>query len=157
MRSSSGGARPEMIAEPTIEARRPSRTDESCAEPLPTRPDAKRPGFPNCWMTPSSDRGSFLACSRWRLGAAHAIQPGHGKTLVTAVALGPQARLYQPVLLGLATTLTHMGSVLLVALALWFTGATQVESVHMGLARSAGFVIAAAGFWRIGRYVGRVR
>ena len=42
----------------------------------------------------------------------------------------------------------------MIALALWFTGATQVESVHMGLARSAGFVIAAAGFWRIGRYVG---
>ncbi len=57
-------------------------------------------------------------------------------------------------LLGLATTLTHMGSVLLVALALWLTGATQVETVHTGLARGAGFVIAAAGFWRIGRYVG---
>jgi nickel/cobalt transporter (NicO) family protein len=88
------------------------------------------------------------------LGAAHAIQPGHGKTLVAAVALGPQARLYQPMLLGLATTLSHMGSVLLVALALWLTGATQVESVHTGLARGAGFVIAAVGFWRIGRYVG---
>jgi nickel/cobalt transporter (NicO) family protein len=88
------------------------------------------------------------------LGAAHAIQPGHGKTLVAAVALGPQARLYQPMLLGLATTLSHMGSVLLIALALWLTGATQVESVHAGLVRGAGFVIAAAGFWRIGRYVG---
>jgi nickel/cobalt transporter (NicO) family protein len=88
------------------------------------------------------------------LGAAHAIQPGHGKTLVAAVALGPQARLYQPVLLGLASTLTHMGSVLLVALALWLTGASQVETVHVGLARVAGFVIAAAGLWRVGRFVG---
>ena len=42
------------------------------------------------------------------LGAAHAIQPGHGKTLVTAVALGPDARFYQPALLGLATTLAHL-------------------------------------------------
>jgi nickel/cobalt transporter (NicO) family protein len=96
----------------------------------------------------------FLGLLALVLGAAHAIQPGHGKTLVTAAALGPQARLYQPVLLGLATTLTHMGSVLLVALALWLTGATQVETVHTGLARCAGFVIASAGFWRIGRYVG---
>ena len=52
------------------------------------------------------------------LGAAHAIQPGHGKTLVTAVALGPDARFYQPALLGLATTVAHMGSVLLIAAAL---------------------------------------
>jgi ABC-type nickel/cobalt efflux system permease component RcnA len=87
------------------------------------------------------------------LGAAHAIQPGHGKTLVTAVALGPGARLYQPALLGLATTVTHTGSVLLIAAALWYTGATEVGAVHVGLTRIAGFVIAAAGFWRVGRYV----
>ena len=85
------------------------------------------------------------------LGAAHAIQPGHGKTLVTAIALGPHARFYQPVLLGLATTLTHMGSVLLIALVLWFTGPTRVATVHHGLTQVAGFVIAAAGLWRIGR------
>lgn len=96
----------------------------------------------------------FLGVLALTLGAAHAIQPGHGKTLVAAVALGPHARLYQPLLLGLATTLTHMGSVLLVALALWLTGMTQVESVHAGLARGAGFVIAAAGLWRLGRYAG---
>jgi nickel/cobalt transporter (NicO) family protein len=88
------------------------------------------------------------------LGAAHAIQPGHGKTLVTAVALGPQARLHQPALLALATTLAHMGSVLLVAVALWLTGATQVGALHQGLTQVAGFVIAAAGLWRIGRYLG---
>ena len=96
----------------------------------------------------------FLALIAVALGAAHAIQPGHGKTLVTAAALGPQARLYQPVLLGVATTLTHMGSVLLVALSLWLTGATQVGPIHHGLTRIAGFAIAAAGFWRIGRYLG---
>ncbi len=96
----------------------------------------------------------FLGLLALALGAAHAIQPGHGKTLVTAAALGPRARLYQPVLLGLATTATHMASVLLIALALWLTEATQVETVNRGLTRVAGFVIAAAGLWRIGRYCG---
>jgi len=43
--------------------------------------------------------------------------------------------------------------VLLVALALWYTGATQVGAVHIGLARIAGFVIAAAGLWRVGRHI----
>src|SRR5262249_55407654 len=88
------------------------------------------------------------------LGAAHAIQPGHGKTLVTAVALGPSARFYQPVFLGLATTLAHMGSVLVIAAVLWSTGSSRVGTIHQGLAQVAGFAIAAAGVWRIGRHLG---
>jgi ABC-type nickel/cobalt efflux system permease component RcnA len=95
-----------------------------------------------------------LALLALGLGAAHAIQPGHGKTLVTAVALGPGARLYQPALLGLATTIAHTGSVLGIALVLWLTGATRVGRFHQGLTQIAGFVIAAAGLWRIGRYLG---
>jgi len=96
----------------------------------------------------------LLALIALGLGAAHAVQPGHGKTLVTAVALSPDARVYQAVLLGLATTLAHMGSVLLVAVGLWYTGATEVGSLHRGLSQVAGFVIAAAGLWRIGRHLG---
>ncbi len=88
------------------------------------------------------------------LGAGHAIQPGHGKTLVTAVALGPGARFYQPALLGLATTAAHVGSVLLIAAVLWYTGTSRVGTIHRGLAQAAGFVIAASGFWRLGRHLG---
>ncbi len=87
------------------------------------------------------------------LGAAHAIQPGHGKTLVTAVALGPDAKLYQPALLGLATTASHLSSVLLIAAVLWYTGTSRVGTIHHGLTQIAGFVIAAAGFWRLGRHL----
>ena len=82
------------------------------------------------------------------LGAAHAIQPGHGKTLVTAVALGPGTRFYQPALLGLATTVAHLGSVLLIALALWYSGATRVAGLHTALVKVAGFAIGAVGLWR---------
>jgi nickel/cobalt exporter len=85
------------------------------------------------------------------LGAAHSIQPGHGKTLVTAVALGPGTRFYQPALLGFVTTVAHTGSVLLIALALWSSGATRVAGLHVALARAAGFTIGAVGFWRLGR------
>jgi nickel/cobalt exporter len=105
------------------------------------------------------DRGArlpwtVLALIALGLGAAHAIQPGHGKTLVTAAALGPGARSYQPALLGLATTVAHIGSVLLIAAALWYTGTSRVGTIHVGLARAAGFVIAASGFWRLGRHLG---
>jgi ABC-type nickel/cobalt efflux system permease component RcnA len=96
----------------------------------------------------------MLAVLALVLGAAHAIQPGHGKTLVAAVALGPSARAYQPALLGLATTVAHAGSVLLIAAVLWFTGSGRVGTIHHGLVQAAGFGIAAAGFWRLGRHVG---
>jgi ABC-type nickel/cobalt efflux system permease component RcnA len=88
------------------------------------------------------------------LGAIHAVQPGHGKTMVSAVALGPGGRWYHPAVLAVLTTLTHTGSVLLIALFLWLTGATRVAGLHRGLTRSAGFAIAAGGFWRLGRFLG---
>jgi ABC-type nickel/cobalt efflux system permease component RcnA len=105
------------------------------------------------------DRGSrlpwgVLAMIALGLGAAHAIQPGHGKTLVTAAAMGPDARFYHPALLGLATTAAHVGSVLLIAAALWYTGTSRVGTIHLGLAQAAGFVIAASGLWRLGRHLG---
>jgi len=88
------------------------------------------------------------------LGAIHSIQPGHGKTLVSAIALRPEANWYQPALLGLVTTLAHTGSVLLIAAILWWTGASRVAALHQGLTRVAGFAVAAGGFWRIGRCLG---
>ncbi len=105
------------------------------------------------------DRGAgaswaILAIIAAGLGAAHAIQPGHGKTLVTAAAIGQGARWYQPALLGLATTTAHVGSVLAIAAVLWATGSSRVGSIHVGLARGAGFVIAAVGLWRLGRHLG---
>jgi nickel/cobalt transporter (NicO) family protein len=96
----------------------------------------------------------FLGLIALLLGSAHAIQPGHGKSLVTAIALGPHSRFHQTALLGLATTLAHMSSVLCLALILWITGATRVATIHQSLTRIAGFVIAAAGVWRIGRHLG---
>jgi ABC-type nickel/cobalt efflux system permease component RcnA len=97
---------------------------------------------------------SILALVAFLLGAAHAIQPGHGKTLVTAAALSPGVRVYQPALLGLSATVAHVGSVLLIAAILWCTGATRVADAHQALTKAAGFVIGAAGLWRVGRSLG---
>ncbi|QEH33989.1 nickel/cobalt efflux protein RcnA [Aquisphaera giovannonii] len=88
------------------------------------------------------------------LGAVHAIQPGHGKTLVSAVALGPGSSWIRPALLAVVTTAAHTGSVLLIAAGLWWTGASQVAGLHEVLAQVAGFAIAAAGFYRLGRQLG---
>jgi ABC-type nickel/cobalt efflux system permease component RcnA len=88
------------------------------------------------------------------LGAAHAIQPGHGKTLVVAATLGPSGGPLRGALLGLATATAHLTSVALVALITWATRSTQVGAVHLALARVSGFAIALVGFWRLGRHLG---
>ena len=57
------------------------------------------------------------------------------------------------VALAVVTTVTHMTSVLVIAAGLWFTQASSVAGLHVGLSRAAGFVIAAVGLWRLGRYL----
>jgi ABC-type nickel/cobalt efflux system permease component RcnA len=87
------------------------------------------------------------------LGGAHAIQPGHGKTLVAATVLGDRGSWLRGTVLALVTTLTHTGSVVLIAAALWWTRSTRFSEIHLVLARVAGFSIAAIGLWRLGRHL----
>jgi ABC-type nickel/cobalt efflux system permease component RcnA len=88
------------------------------------------------------------------LGMAHAVQPGHGKTLVAAATVGESGKWWRGVVLALITTATHMGSVLLVSAGLWLTRSTRFEAINAVLARMAGFAIAAFGLWRLGRHLG---
>ncbi len=87
------------------------------------------------------------------LGAAHAIQPGHGKTMVAASSLGEGSSPFRGALLGLATATAHMSSVALIAATLWATRSTRSAEIHLTLARLAGFAIAAVGLWRFGRHL----
>lgn len=102
------------------------------------------------------DRGLSLAVLllvAFGLGAAHAVQPGHGKTLVAATVLGDRGSWLRGALLALVTTVTHTGSVLLIAAALWWTRSSRFAAIHLGLAHVAGFAIAAIGLWRLGRHL----
>ena len=94
-----------------------------------------------------------LLLAAFALGMAHAIQPGHGKTLVAASSLGPGGGPFRGALLGLATATAHLASVTLIAAVLWATRASRLGEFHLALARLAGFAIAAIGFWRLGRHL----
>src|SRR5262249_49863780 len=74
------------------------------------------------------------------VGAVHAFQPGHGKTLVAATAVEGRRGRLRGAVLALVITLTHTGSVLLVAAALWWAQTTRYADIHLALARGAGFV-----------------
>lgn len=90
------------------------------------------------------------------LGAVHAIQPGHGKTLVTAVAIGERGGTGAAVLLALVATVSHLAAVAVLAVALLFVPAERVTAWNALLTGIAGCVIGCVGFWRLGRRVGGV-
>lgn len=81
-------------------------------------------------------------------GAAHALTPGHGKTLVAAYLVGERGTVLHAVVLGLVTTVTHTGVVILIAFGLqvFFPQAVPAH-VQTALGMAGGLLIAGMGAW----------
>jgi ABC-type nickel/cobalt efflux system permease component RcnA len=81
-------------------------------------------------------------------GAAHALTPGHGKTLVAAYLIGQRGTVGHALVLGLVTTLTHTGGVILLAilLAVSFRNVSP-SALQYALALVGGLLIAGLGMW----------
>lgn len=85
-------------------------------------------------------------------GAAHAWTPGHGKTVAAAYLVGENGTIANALLLGLVTTLTHTGAVILLALILpWLLPHLSLEQVQAVLGVGGGLLIAGLGFWLLMR------
>jgi ABC-type nickel/cobalt efflux system permease component RcnA len=81
-------------------------------------------------------------------GAAHALTPGHGKTLVAAYLVGERGTVGHAFVLGLVTTLTHTGAVLVLAfLLLYFFPSAVPADVQLILGLVGGLLVAGLGFW----------
>ena len=94
-----------------------------------------------------------LCLAGFGLGAAHALQPGHGKTRVAASTLGERGGAWRGAGIAVVTTITHTGSVLAIAALLWWTRSPLHPELHVLLTRVSGFTIAAIGLWRLGRRI----
>jgi ABC-type nickel/cobalt efflux system permease component RcnA len=80
------------------------------------------------------------------LGAAHALTPGHGKTLVAAYLVGERGTVWHALVLGLVTTFTHTGAVLaLAAVGYYFPDA--VPATVQATQLIGGLLIAMLGCW----------
>ncbi|MBI2806429.1 MAG: hypothetical protein HYX68_15725 [Planctomycetes bacterium] len=84
-------------------------------------------------------------------GAAHALTPGHGKTLVAAYLVGERGTVWHAVYLGLVTTLTHTGVVMLLAVILTFLPNDMQRTfqawIQNGLGLVMGLIVTGMGFW----------
>jgi len=92
----------------------------------------------------------LLAGSSFLLGALHALEPGHGKTVVGAYLVGSKGRVRDAVFLGLIVTLTHSGSVVLLGVLSTAAAAVFVpETVQRVLEIVSGLLVLAVGGWML--------
>jgi nickel/cobalt exporter len=84
-------------------------------------------------------------------GAAHALTPGHGKTLVAAYLVGERGTIWHALYLGLITTLAHTGSVMILAVVVALLPAEQQQAFMTwlvnGLGLVMGLMVVGIGFW----------
>jgi nickel/cobalt transporter (NicO) family protein len=79
------------------------------------------------------------------LGGAHALAPGHGKTVMAAYLVGLRGSLRQAATIGATVTVTHTAGVLLLGLVLSASRAVASERVYPWLGVGSGLLLAAVG------------
>jgi ABC-type nickel/cobalt efflux system permease component RcnA len=95
-----------------------------------------------------SDRGlAMLLVLAFIFGAVHALQPGHGKTLVAAYLVGEQGTVAHALFLGLVTTLTHTSSAILLALVIPLLYPQVETEVEFALELGCGLLIVFMALW----------
>jgi len=86
------------------------------------------------------------------LGALHALEPGHGKSLASAYLVSGKHSWKDAVVLGLATTFSHTAVVVLLALASYsLRGFFSAGDLEQGVARLGALMLLALGAWVIWR------
>jgi ABC-type nickel/cobalt efflux system permease component RcnA len=91
--------------------------------------------------------GTALALAFF-LGAAHALTPGHGKTIVAAYLVGSRGRIADAVYLGTVVTATHTASVFLLGLiTLYASTRVSLDRVYPWMSLVSGLLVFGIGLW----------
>jgi ABC-type nickel/cobalt efflux system permease component RcnA len=128
----------------------------AAAAPQPAAPVAPLALVPNKQVTPRSRFTELMTAQRmgpWfiltaaflaaGLGALHALEPGHGKTIVAAYLVGSRGRARHAVGLGLLVTAAHTAGVyLLGAVVLYASKYVIPERIYPWLSITSGLIIA---------------
>jgi ABC-type nickel/cobalt efflux system permease component RcnA len=131
----------------SLEANRNS-SDSIGVSPLPAEPNKHADdSMLNLLLDNKTNRWLLFLFALF-FGAAHALTPGHGKTLAAAYLVGEKGTLAHAFLLGAVTTISHTGGVILLALLLpSFFPNTAPADVQTVLGFFGGITIAALGAW----------
>jgi nickel/cobalt exporter len=81
-------------------------------------------------------------------GAAHALTPGHGKTIVAAYLVGTKGRIRDATLLGVIVTITHTFSVFVLGLGMLYASQyVMPQTLFPWLTALSGVLVAGMGIW----------
>jgi ABC-type nickel/cobalt efflux system permease component RcnA len=137
-------------ADPPASPPAPQVTVEEPAERPSLAADLAARGLPA--LFDSSYGLGVLLLAAFLFGSAHAFTPGHGKTLVAAYLVGERGTVGHAVLLAVATTVAHTGSVLVVAGVLYGVYGNEVPGATQGVLQFlGGLLVAAVGAWLLMR------
>ncbi len=92
----------------------------------------------------------IYAISCFGLGALHAIEPGHGKTVVGAYLVGSRGRAIDAVILGIVVTLAHTSIIIILGiLSIVAANYFAPDKIHHILELVSGIIIVGVGVWMI--------
>jgi ABC-type nickel/cobalt efflux system permease component RcnA len=81
-------------------------------------------------------------------GAAHALAPGHGKTVMAAYLVGTGGRVRDALLVGTIVSAMHTGSVLVLGLVLFHVSrSTSLDRIYPALTFAGGVIVVGIGVW----------
>jgi len=84
------------------------------------------------------------------LGALHAFEPGHGKTLIAAYMIGTRGRAIDGIILGFIVTFTHTFSVIILGIiAKVLSSSYSDQQLHGWLGLFSALLILAVGIWML--------
>lgn len=92
------------------------------------------------------------------LGAMHAVEPGHGKTIVAAYLIGSRGTVWNAVFLGGIVTITHTFSIIVLGLLTLFASQYVVpQKLFPWLGFISGVFIIVVGIWLLSRHLRGLR
>ncbi len=100
-----------------------------------------------------SEMSLLFIISAFVLGALHALEPGHGKSVMAAFVMGTDTELKDASLLGLTVVFSHVIVVILLGIAsIFLMGALNVNTTHELMSLIGGIILMGVGFWIVRKY-----
>ena len=153
-----------LVASPTsnfVADREPTKSETIATSEPPLQPNQQSTPQNRFTQLMTSNQFGFwfligAAAIAAGLGALHALEPGHGKTIVAAYLVGSKGTAYHAFLLGLIVTISHTASVYaLGAITLYASRYIVPEQLYPWLGAISGLLIAALGSYLfLQRYAG---
>lgn len=101
----------------------------------------------------SSLESLLFILSAFALGALHALEPGHGKSVMAAFVIGTDAELKDASLLELTVVFSHVIVVILLGIAsIFLIRALNIDTTHDVMSLIGGIILIGVGFWIIRKY-----